>query len=616
MRISIKSALVGATALAVAGGLMVLGAGAASAVTITPPPWQPGGTGSIAHDPNNIGSLSFFDVNGNQIAGGSIDAPIAPYIAASGANAPSDLANLDFATPTAAPPASWSNAPVSSSYSYPAAGLPGSLAGNTNAVVGPLSSTEGLLRNQVGGAANTQTTNPDEANVYEVRVKTTDPTSTKYFSADVLVNATTSPVTDTYEGGTYTVPAGSWVQVFPVLPAAIATTTNLVVTPTGSATAGQTVTLTAGVTAASGPVPNTGSVSFFDGPNQLGATQPWTGTAASVQVTTSTLSTATHTLTAVYTPAGLTWSTSTGTVSNYVVGLTPTHTALTITTAGPYTTGEAINLSATVTESTVPGSMVFTDNGTALTGTAANTGGVYTLSGAVLPSGAVNQTILATFTPSDGTHAVSTSSQTIQVTAPTVGACASEPVTAGGPSCTDTQYIQANVPVGTLFITTPYTQAAPLVFQHDLQLIVGPDGHLEYNQNAPFQNIQVADTRAGNLGWTLTAVSSDLTDGHTNANSKINSQNVGLTSVTGTTSAGFVGTVVTTDNFAADPAVAPGAGLGAVGQQGLGINAHTVAVAAVGDTPGTWTANGILTISAPTSTEAGTYTGTILFTVG
>jgi hypothetical protein len=176
---------------------------------------------------------------------------------------------------------------------------------------------------------------------------------------------------------------------------------------------------------------------------------------------------------------------------------------------------------------------------------------------------------------------------------------------AGG-VCTDKQYIQATVPVGTLVINTPYDQAHPL----DLGTLALSSDTTKFSGTATFDNIKVTDTRAGNLPWTISALASNLSDGAAHANSVINAQNVGLTGLTSTLGTGFTGTVTPTDNIAAN-AVAPGdtgaAGLG-------GPTAHTVAHADHG--LGTVTVKGTLTLNAPSSTEPGLFTGTITFTVG
>ena len=117
--------------------------------------------------------------------------------------------------------------------------------------------------------------------------------------------------------------------------------------------------------------------------------------------------------------------------------------------------------------------------------------------------------------------------------------------------CTDPQNIQATVPVGTIMISTPYTPARPL----DLgDLVLQPTG-ANTRAVASFAQIVITDSSAGNKGYTVSALSSDLVDGRSNPGSTINSQNVGLTGLSAAGSAGFSATVVTSDNPAADPAV-------------------------------------------------------------
>ena len=165
------------------------------------------------------------------------------------------------------------------------------------------------------------------------------------------------------------------------------------------------------------------------------------------------------------------------------------------------------------------------------------------------------------------------------------------------------------MPVGTLVINTPYTSSSPL----DLGTMALNSSGTEFTAHAQFNNIVVTDTRSGINGvnsYTVSAIASSLSDGKSNPGSTINAQNVGLTGVTVVPGAGFAGTTATTDNPAADPALAPTAS----GTVGLGGTAKTVFTAT--DSTGTVTAGGTLTINAPTSTEAGLFTGTITFTVG
>jgi hypothetical protein len=132
----------------------------------------------------------------------------------------------------------------------------------------------------------------------------------------------------------------------------------------------------------------------------------------------------------------------------------------------------------------------------------------------------------------------------------------------------------------------------------------------QFSATATFQNIAISDTRSGSQPITAKAQSSNMTSG---ANI-INSQNLGLTNLVPTFTPGNgiqAGQVITFNNPAANPAVAPGAS----GSLGLGgPTAHTIATVSSG--PGSFSMNGTLTLNAPSSTPAGTYTGTITFTVG
>src|SRR5262249_54061037 len=109
----------------------------------------------------------------------------------------------------------------------------------------------------------------------------------------------------------------------------------------------------------------------------------------------------------------------------------------------------------------------------------------------------------------------------------------------------------------------------------------------------------------------------NLTDGGTHTGSTICAQNVGLTALTSTAGSGFTGTVTTTNNPAANPAVAPGTTgcpSTAGGLHGAGGTAVTVATATVG--LGTDTLNATPTVNPPVSPEFVLFTGPIPFPVG
>jgi hypothetical protein len=229
-----------------------------------------------------------------------------------------------------------------------------------------------------------------------------------------------------------------------------------------------------------------------------------------------------------------------------------------------------------------------------------------------IPAGLASgeHSIVAVFTPTDVTQfeASQSAPQPFLLQPPQVGACAQP-----GSQCTATSNIEATIPVGTLVISTPYTTANPL----NLGTLTLNSGLTEYTGNAPFSNLEVVDTRAGDLPWTISALASNLSDGGANPGSTICGQNLGLTALTNSAGAGFAGTVATDNNPASDPAIAPGTtGCPATagGLVGAGGTSVTVATASAG--LGTDTLSGTLTLNAPVSTEPGLFTGTITFTVG
>src|SRR5262249_20284821 len=155
-----------------------------------------------------------------------------------------------------------------------------------------------------------------------------------------------------------------------------------------------------------------------------------------------------------------------------------------------------------------------------------------------IPAGlaAGGHSIVAKFTPTNPVNfqASQSAPQAFLLQPPQTGACAQP-----GSQCTATANIQATVPVGTLVLTTPYTAASPLI----PPTLALNTGLTQYSATAPFNNIQIVDTRAGDLPWTLAALASNLSDGGTKPGSLICGQNVGLTGVTSTPGTGFTGTV-------------------------------------------------------------------------
>ena len=252
--------------------------------------------------------------------------------------------------------------------------------------------------------------------------------------------------------------------------------------------------------------------------------------------------------------------------------------------AGPITVGPGVPCEAHATNTFA------TSASHSITAVFAPPAGSTTLSGSTSPAVAFSQTVK----PSD---------------------CATAGATGTG-KCTDTQNIQGTIPAGTLVISTPYTSTAPL----DLgTLALDPTGtyftgSATFGKGTPQTDIFITDTRAGDLPWTAQAQASSLSDGGSNPGSTINGENVGLSNltevpVTGNGFNGLASNFTTFNNFAAAPPVSPTD----TGTAGLGNAAHDFAKAQQGF--GSIGLTGLLTLNAPSSTEAGLFKGTITFTI-
>jgi hypothetical protein len=250
--------------------------------------------------------------------------------------------------------------------------------------------------------------------------------------------------------------------------------------------------------------------------------------------------------------------------------------------------------------------------GAAASGTGSGTG-VYTLS-ARLDAGP--ESVVAVYVPPVGSTRYRGS--TSPAVSFTVAAC-----------CAGVRTMADIVPAGVLSISTPYTASDPL----DLgTMALNPSGTF-FSASAPldpdasdiptagagpadptFNGITVVDTQASNLPWTVTAWASELTDGGDSAQSLINGEDVGLTALTAVAVPGnplTAGDLTFLDRPAADPPVAAAD----TGSLGLGGPVPHVIVTDAGQAEGTIGINGTITINAPSSTEAGTFGGSIVLTV-
>jgi hypothetical protein len=276
-----------------------------------------------------------------------------------------------------------------------------------------------------------------------------------------------------------------------------------------------------------------------------------------------------------------------------------------------------------VTDVTTPATIITSgtvslfDNGssTPFASGSVGAGGAFSITFTYTSAG--SHSVVATFTPASDALFAGSSSAPVTFTeqAP---ACT---------TCNDVQTITATVPAGTISISTPYTATSPLNLG-TLQLTPGgqyftASAQLDPNAgdvptagqspSTTFDGITVVDTQSGNLPWTVSAAASNLSDGSGHPNGVISGENVGLTGLAGVFVPGnaiVAGDVILTNQAAATPPVAPTDG----GSQGLGNGPHTIA-SDTAQPDGTVGINGTVTLNAPTSTEAGVFTGTITFTI-
>jgi hypothetical protein len=219
------------------------------------------------------------------------------------------------------------------------------------------------------------------------------------------------PITASYGGD-----ATFAVSTSPVVNQAVnkANTVTALVSNLNPSTSGQAVTFTATVTAvAPGTGTPAGTVTFLDGATILG-TGVLNGSGVAT-FTTSSLTVASHPITAVYGGNG-SFNGSTSSIVNQVVnagGGTPSATAL-VSSANPSVFGQSVTFTATVTGTgPIPtGTVTFLDGATTLGTAALNGSGVATLTASVLAVGSHSMT--GSY-GGDSTYAVSTSPAVSQV---------------------------------------------------------------------------------------------------------------------------------------------------------------------------------------------------------
>jgi hypothetical protein len=614
MKVVPKRLLAGAGAFAIAAGLTLGTAGVAFAAH---PSYEP--------DANSAGPLTLTDATGKVITSGSTaDSPISAFAVGStfGHASGDNLATLYLCTPIASTPSgAWNCDQMSSSTAFATPPSGAALPTGVPFVTGAAGDTD-----VADIAADIPNGDASDPGVYQLRLVTSGPgqagnVASHFDSLDIVVS-----------GSTWT--AENWPD-----PATADTTTTVVTStltsPQNSPTA-ISVPLKATVTPLSTPTGTgpIGSVQFFNGGVQVGATQLTTSTPPyTATVSASLLGDASYT--AVFTPYnGTSLQGSTSAAFPFHVGPPNTSTSTTLA-ANPTTYDNDGNntYDATVTipsGDTCAGSVSIIDNTTTTVagpiavspGTAneciAHLVNVFTTAG--------SHSVVATFTPAAGSPLQgSSSSPPVTFTqADKPADCASAGATGSG-QCTDDQTITGTIPAGTLVIHTPYTATSPL----PLGTLALSTDSTYFTGNAQFGagttntagDILITDTRAGDLGWTAEAQAQTLTGATveggpalTGPGSTIDGQNVGLTNLTTVTVPGngfdrSAGNYGTTDVNAASPPVAAGT----AGDLGLGNEAHKFAEAQHGF--GSIAIYGTLTLNAPSSTQAGFFTGTITFTI-
>jgi hypothetical protein len=377
-----------ATLLVLLAGVTVAFFAAAStpaSSTANAPPWE--------SDPNALGSLTFYDANGHEVTGGSIDDhPAAFYIAASGPGRPGDsLAQTWLSTPqVGTDPSNWSKDVMSGATTYPNTSAPANIAALTTPVASP-TTLDLSIADYISEFPNTLTT-PGYQNLYEFRVYTSGPTQgagRSYYRADISVTMDPTLSTGTWSVVYSPAPTTVTLSAFPVAKAAGA--------PDQPDEHGK-VTLTATVT----PKGAAGSVEFFNGPDKLpmgslGSYNPDTGVATlDYQPGVA----GAYLFSAKFSAGDGKFADSTSDTLRYRIGQPPpAQTTLRASPASPQPAGTAIALTCVVRPARTPGKVTFFDGNTSLgDGTYDDSTGTATIG--VNPSGGPHL-FTAMFTSSD-----------------------------------------------------------------------------------------------------------------------------------------------------------------------------------------------------------------------
>ena len=660
MNLRFKTAVAGVATLALAGVGMVATAGSAAAYPApgpasASPAWAAGDTA-------RNGEVWLYNASGQRITGGANYNDLGSFFAGqTTAKTPgATLGALSIAFPDAANavPSTWFSTSLQGGTAFSTSASAPTAVGPVIGKSGWPAGTTPIADTLSGGTISTAT---NYQNVFELRLANSGPgvsAGGKYWAVDIEFNPAAAGGA-TFDG----LAPQEWRVLQQVNPTA--TTTSITsVTPASQTVAGGTTGSVTAVAAVS-PASAAGSIQFLvDGVNSGSPVTVASGSAtATLTGLTGSLSPGTnHVVTAAFTAAtpaaylvGFGNSASTNTATNATVIWSPPSTTTTNVALSSSTINygvDTLTATATVTDGTTvnSGTVQFKVDGNNVGSPVNVSAGTASL---VIPTGSL------TASASPGTPHSVTAAYTdgVSFAASTSTAATFNLVIS---YATDTQNVQTSISAGTLVISTPYyvcsniptsrggTYTGPLVNG------VGPanpatvntatgatcvDNPLvlpamtlnsaatEYSTSAAFTGISVADTRPGNLPYTLSAISSNLTKAGVTSpgvNETINAQNVGLnlSALTSTNASPNTflggqtpGAATTGQNFTGfNNAAAAHVAAGATGSAGLGGSApHVVLHANSG--LGTTVTNGTLTITAPSNTLDGTYNGTVVFSI-
>ncbi len=615
MNFRMKSVVAGVSALALAGAGLATAVSAAAYPTTTPA-W-------VAGDTSRNGEIFIYNSSGAQVTGGTDYNALGNYFAGQTTTKTTNatLANLSIAFPDSAvaTPSTWFSAALQPSTAMtttsPAPTAVGPVIAKANWPAGATPIADTLS----GGTLSTTT---NYQNVFELRMTNSGAGGVngggRYWAVDIEFNPAATGSGTVFD----TLQPQAWRVLQAVSTPATTTTVSSATPALGS---GTDTTVAPTFTATVSPSAATGTVQFkVNGVNYGSAVAVSAGSATSAAA--SVLTAGSKTVTAVFTattpPANtIGYADSTSANVTYVItqGAVPaTTTTLQVTsTATPAIQGtDTVTVTAVVTQtsnsaSVTTGSVQFFDGANSI-GTDSASPFTLTVAATSLTVG-THSAITAVFTPTD-------------VLAFSASTSSAGSVIIGAPLYANvTDNISTSIGAGTLIISSPYNtvNGSPLA----LPEMTLNTAATEYSTSVAITGISVADTRAGNLPYTLSAIASNLYKAGVSsptANQTINAQNVGLnvTALTSTniTPATFLGAqtpgaATSSQNITGfNNASAAHVAAADAGSLGLGgVSSHIVEHVNAG--LGTTVTNGTLSITAPSNTVDGTYTGTITFSI-